>query len=122
MERACRVLLNKGWETEELHSAQLFDLPPGTEKASLLQRRDDLGLSTDPEAYLMSDPMGQRIAAPDVALQLRFAKAVRVSIEGNGTMCRGLLKVRYGTDTEPGTLSGVSPRAAAATNRSGGAR
>ncbi len=122
MERACRLLLSRGWETEELHSAQLFDLPPGTEKASLMQRRDDLGLSTDPQAYLMSDPKGERIAQPDVALQLRFAKAVRVSIEGNGTMCRGLLKVRYGTATEPGTMSGVSPRETSAPAQSDGDR
>ena len=114
MERACRVLLGRGWESEELHSAQLFDLPACTEKASLLQRRGDLAMPTDPEAYLMCTPTGDRIAAPDIGLQLRFAKAVRVSIEGNGTMCRGLLKVRYGTDTEPGTMSGVAHSAAAA--------
>lgn len=111
MERACRVLLGRGWETADLHSAQLFDLPAGRERDSLLQRREDLGLPTDPGGYLMSDPQGERIAQPDVPLQLRFAKAVRVSIEGNGTLCRGLLKVRYGTDTEPGTMSGVAPRA-----------
>ena len=107
MERACRVLLGRGWESEELHSAQLFDLPAGLEKSSLVQRRDDLGLTTEPEAYLMCTPTGDRIAKPDIGLQLRFAKSVRVSIEGNGTMCRGLLAVRYGTETEPGTMSGV---------------
>ena len=107
MERACRVLLARGWETDELHSAQLFDLPTGRERVSLLHRRDDLGLPTMPEDYLMCTADGARIEAPDIGLQLRFAKATRVSIEGNGTMCRGLLAVRYGTETEPGTMSGV---------------
>lgn len=107
MERACRVLLSRGWESGDLHAAQLFDLPSGNEKSSLLQRRGDLGLASGPEAYLMCDARGTRIAKPDIGLQLRFARSVRVSIEGNGTMCRGLLKVRYGTDTEAGTMSGV---------------
>ncbi len=110
MERSCRLLLGRGWDVDELHSAQIFDLPSGTEKTSLLQRRADLGLATDPETYLMTDPEGERIKQADIGLQLRFAKATRVSIEGNGTMCRGLLRVRYGTDTEPGTMSGVAPR------------
>ena len=54
-------------------------------------------------------PDGPADRGPDAALQLRFAKAVRVSIEGNAHYLPRPAKVRYGTDTEPGTLSGVSP-------------
>ncbi len=122
MERACRILLVRGWEVGELHAAQLFDLPPGPEKASLLHRRTYLHLSTEPDAYLMSDALGRRIKEADVGLQLRFAKATRVSIEGNGTMCRGLLKVRYGSETEPGTMSGVAHRGVTGPEHSGGVR
>ncbi len=75
MERAGQLLRNRGWESDELGSAQLFDLPSSTEKAALLQRRDDLGLSTDPEAYLMSDPMGVRIAGPGMAAHRQFWSA-----------------------------------------------
>jgi metal-sulfur cluster biosynthetic enzyme len=111
MERACRVLLDRGWEAAELFSAQLFDLPGGQERTSLMHRRDDLGMPTRPQEYLLTDEHGERIPESAVALKLRFAKAVRVSIEGNGHMCRGLLKVRYGTADEPGTQSGVADHA-----------
>ena len=108
LERACKQLLDKDWEIAELHAAQLFDLPFGSERTSLLRRRTDLGMSTLPEDYLMVDDHGDRMPEAEVGPRLRFAKAVRVSIDGNGTMCRGLLKVRYGTDTKPGTMSGVA--------------
>ena len=32
---------------------------------------------------------------PELAQRLRLARTTRVSIEGNGALCRGLLAVRY---------------------------
>ncbi len=122
MERACRVLLDRGWEVAELFSAQLFDLPAGQERTSLAHRRADLGMPTRLHEYLLTDEHGERIPEAAVALKLRFAKAVRVSIEGNGHLCRGLLKVRYGTENEPGTLSGVTDDGADQLAVTGGAR
>ena len=69
LERACRMLLDRGWDGEELPCAQLFDLPDGRERASLLRRRDCLGLTTDPEAYLMCSPTGDRIPTARFPLQ-----------------------------------------------------
>lgn len=65
MQRARLVLISRGWEDDELYSAQLFDLPTGPEKSSLLRLREDLQLPTDPDAYLMSTPLGARIPRPE---------------------------------------------------------
>ena len=65
MQRASLVLVSRGWEDDELYSAQLFDLPTGPEKSSLMRLRDDLRLPTDPDAYLMSTPLGVRIPRPE---------------------------------------------------------
>jgi hypothetical protein len=42
------------------------------------------------------DPDGNRVPEEAVVQHLRFAKTVRVSIEGNASLCRGLLSTRYG--------------------------
>ena len=49
---ARQLLRRRGWEADELDSAQLFDLPTGPERAALLRVRSELGLSTLPDAYL----------------------------------------------------------------------
>jgi ribosomal protein S19E (S16A) len=49
-----------------------------------------------PEAPLVVDPDGRPVPEEAVILHLRFAKTVRVSIEGNAGLCRGLLETRYG--------------------------
>ncbi|MET3807276.1 hypothetical protein ABIB25_004299 [Nakamurella sp. UYEF19] len=67
LERACGLLLARGWDTGELYWAQLFDLPSGPEKSSLMQVRDALGFPTDPDAYLMCTPLGARISFPEYA-------------------------------------------------------
>ena len=45
------------------------------------------------------DEDGRPIEQAAVPLRLRYAKAVRVSVEGNAHFCRGLLATRY--DDEP---------------------
>ncbi len=61
LDRACRLLCERGWDADELPAAQLFDLPAGPERSSLLQRRDTLGLTTDPQDYLLCTPTGDRL-------------------------------------------------------------
>lgn len=65
MARAGRLLSARGWDDDELYSAQLFDLPTSPEKVALLQLRENLQLSTDPDAYLMCTPLGDRIRRPE---------------------------------------------------------
>ncbi|SBW26873.1 hypothetical protein FDG2_5078 [Candidatus Protofrankia californiensis] len=94
LERASRHLLAAGWEMADLPTATLHDLPE-PDLSSLRRRRADIGLSTDGDALLLVDEAGVPIAPQDVSVRLRFARTVRVSIEGNSQFCRGLLTTRY---------------------------
>ncbi|MFI6600492.1 iron-sulfur cluster assembly protein [Nonomuraea sp. NPDC050536] len=74
---------------------RLGDVPESPELAGLLRRRAELGLDCSPQSPLLLDQCGEPIPAEEAALRLRFARAVRVSIEGNADFCRGLLHTRY---------------------------
>lgn len=95
IERAWRRLLADGWQIDALADVQLSDLPPSPERASLLRRRDELGLPTSPDSKLLVDDDGKPVPAEQAPARLRFAQAVRVSIDGNAHFCRGLLHTRY---------------------------
>lgn len=82
-------------ELEGIHRLTLRDLPGGTYKEALLRRRTDIGLGIGPEQRVVVDDAGKPIPLDEVPLRLRFAKAVRISVEGNAHFCRGLLKTRY---------------------------
>ena len=98
LERACRRLLAEGWQIDALASMHLADVPASTERASLLRRRDELGLPTSPDSPLLVDDDGNPVPAAQAETRLRFANTVRVSIDGNAGFCRGLLHTRYGTE------------------------
>jgi metal-sulfur cluster biosynthetic enzyme len=108
LERASKGLLAQGWQLEDLPTARLGDLGLGADRDSLLRRRADLGLSLEPDDPLLVDEHGVPVPAEKVKAHLRFAQAVRVSIDGNGALCRGLLRTRYGEGDELGTQSGVN--------------
>jgi len=95
-EQLCRTLRTNGHSSEELARMRLEDLPPSDEFEKYLERRAELGLDVSAEAPLVVDPDGNRVPEEAVVQHLRFAKTVRVSIEGNASLCRGLLSVRYG--------------------------
>jgi len=103
LERACRRLLAEGWQIESLADARLADVPESPERAGLLRRRADLGLPDGPDAPLVIDDGGAPVPPGQVAPRLRFARTVRVSIEGNSGWCRGLLRTRYETTEEGAT-------------------
>lgn len=106
LERACRRLLAEGWEIEGLAEMHLADVPASPERSGLLRRRDDLGLPTGPDSLLLMDDDGNPVPADQVSPRLRFARTVRVSMEGNAHYCRGLLATRYG-DTGHGDAADV---------------
>jgi metal-sulfur cluster biosynthetic enzyme len=95
LERACRGLIEAGWQLDGLATARLGDLPASPEATSLLRRRADLALPTSADAPLMVDEDGMVVASDQIAKRLRFAKAVRVSIDANAQYCGGLLATRY---------------------------
>lgn len=101
LERACQRLIAEGWQIDALAGLHLSDLPASAERSSLLRRRGELGLPTTPDAPLLVDDSGAPVPPEKVGIRLRFAKAVRVSIDGNAAFCRGLLHTRYGSDESP---------------------
>ena len=94
-EKLCRALLAGGRTPAELVQMRVGDLPPTDEAEKYLKRRAELGVDVSPGAPLIVDPDGRRVPEEAVVEHLRFAKTVRVSIEGNAGLCRGLLDVRY---------------------------
>ncbi|WP_329388429.1 iron-sulfur cluster assembly protein [Streptomyces sp. NBC_01716] len=108
MERALTSVLRRRPDVEEerLHDVVLGDLPdePGTR--ALLRRRAALGLGTAPADPVLVDEHGRRFPPGEIPLRLRFARAVRISIEGNAHFCRGLLRTRY-----PESVTDQTPRA-----------
>jgi hypothetical protein len=95
-EKLCRALLAGGRTPAELVQMRVGDLPPTDEAEKYLKQRAELGGDVSLGAPLIVDPDGRRVPEEAVVEHLRFAKTVRVSIEGNAGLCRGLLDVRYG--------------------------
>ena len=96
-EKLCRMLISDGFSAAQLARIRLGEVPPSEAKKKYLERRAELGLDVSPEAPLVVDPNGRRVPEGAVVEHLRFARTVRVSIEGNAELCRGLLATRYGT-------------------------
>jgi metal-sulfur cluster biosynthetic enzyme len=94
LERTCRQLIRSGWQVDALADTMLGDVPDSPERESLLRRRADLGISNDPGEPLFVESTGERVPADQLPARLRFAKAVRISIDGNSGLCRGLLDTR----------------------------
>lgn len=94
MERALTVLLRAD-EHVDLHGVTLADLPATAPSQALLRRRAALGLPADPASPVLVDHDGTPFPREEIPLRLRFAKSVRISLEGNSHFCRGLLRTRY---------------------------
>jgi metal-sulfur cluster biosynthetic enzyme len=96
MERCVTALMRqKALRPNEIHRLTLRELPDGPEKAALLRRRFALGLSGCPNGRVVVDDEGQALPDDEVPMRLRFARSVRISMEGNAHFCRGLLATRY---------------------------
>jgi metal-sulfur cluster biosynthetic enzyme len=96
-QRLCEALLARGFGEDDLALLRLGDVPEDLpETAAYLERRATLHLDSSPGAPLLVRPNGERVAPEDAARQLRLGRTVRVSIEGNAELCRGLLRTRYG--------------------------
>ena len=97
-DQVCRPLLAAGTAPSELPGKVLGDLPPSRELDRLRQRRADLGLAAGDDAPLLIDPRtGAPVGGDAMPLHLRKARTTRISIESNGSICRGMLQHRYDT-------------------------
>ena len=81
---------------DDMASLALADLPDTHDAHRCLLLREQLGLRTDPAAPAFVRPEGTPVTAGEMDRWLRLARLVRVSLEGNGSICRGLLSRRYG--------------------------
>ena len=109
MERAITALLRQApMDVDRIGQLLLRDLPEGKAKVALLRRRFAVGLSNCPNSRVLVDENGKPVAQEDVPMRLRFAKSVRISMEGNSHFCRGLLATRYGDDEPAETLPVVT--------------
>ncbi|OZM71386.1 metal-sulfur cluster biosynthetic enzyme [Amycolatopsis antarctica] len=95
LDRLGSRLVAEGRTPERIAGMTVGDVGDCPELTSLLRRRTAIGLGTAPGDPLLLDEHGTHIRPGEAALRLRFARAVRVSIEGNSGWCRGLLKTRY---------------------------
>ncbi|HET6502228.1 MAG TPA: iron-sulfur cluster assembly protein [Amycolatopsis sp.] len=107
MERALTLLLRRNPDLAEtdLRDTVLADLPDTASTGALLRRREALGLSIEPAAKVLVDDQGRGYPPDEVPLRLRFARSVRISIDGNAHFCRGLLRTRY-----PSAAADQAPR------------
>ncbi len=96
-------LKNSGLAVGDVYRLRLRNLPAGQFKEALLRRRVDIGLGIGPDEPVFVDEHGVPVPPDDVPLRLRFAKSVRISIEGNSHFCRGLLATRYEEDEDLAT-------------------
>ena len=94
-DRLARALVGAGADPASLAGVSVIaasSLAPA-ETAGVLRRRSRLGLES---AFALCDDDGGRLPEDRLPGWLRFARTVRVSIEGNAGFCRGLLETRYG--------------------------
>lgn len=96
MERCIEERLkNSSLQVNDIYRLRLGNLPELPIKQALLRRRETLGLPTGADQPVFVDEHGVPVPPEDIPLRLRFAKSVRISIEGNSHFCRGLLATRY---------------------------
>lgn len=93
-------LKHSGLAVADIYRLRLRNLPGGQFKEALLRRRVAIGLSIGPDEPVFIDEHGLPVPADEVPLRLRFAKSVRISIEGNSHFCRGLLATRYADEDD----------------------
>lgn len=106
MERSLQLLLKSdpSLGVADLGTVRLGDLPSGPTTEALIRRRAAIGLPEGDHSPVLVADDGTPVPDDAIPMKLRFARAARVSIEGNSHFCRGLLATRY-SDDEGGDMS-----------------
>jgi metal-sulfur cluster biosynthetic enzyme len=91
-----RQLTDNGMSSSEVLGLTIAHLPDTPEARRYLDRRARVGLDISEVAVFLVDLDGNAITEETLDRHLIFARTVSVSIEGNGSFCRGLLAARYG--------------------------
>ncbi|HEX5194261.1 MAG TPA: iron-sulfur cluster assembly protein [Solirubrobacteraceae bacterium] len=93
--RICEWLRAQGVDDSELIEMTVAQLPDTPQTARVLQLRGLLGIAADGDAPAFVHPSGEPVAGDQLRRWLRAAQLVRVSLEANGEICRGLLQARH---------------------------
>ena len=91
----CEGLINGGTDRAELVGMTVAQLPDTPEARRVLELREMLGIAADDDAPAFVNPNGEGIVPEQLDRWLRGARLVRVSLEANGSICRGLLQGRH---------------------------
>jgi metal-sulfur cluster biosynthetic enzyme len=95
-DQVCRPLLAGGTDPDRLGRLTLGEVPDSRPLRRLRERRAELGLPAGDDAPLLIDPKtGAAVGTDALPLHLRKAQLTRTSLEANGSICRGMLRVRY---------------------------
>jgi metal-sulfur cluster biosynthetic enzyme len=97
----CEELIKAGTERSRLVEMTVAQLPDTPEAKRVLELREMLGVPAGGDAPAFVNPNGEGIAPDQLDRWLRGARLVRVSLEANGSICRGLLQGRHKLATEP---------------------
>lgn len=97
IERVCRPLLAAGRSPDDLAALTLGEVPVSADLDRLRARRAELGLPVDDAALLLIDAVtGEGVGREALPLHLRRARLTSVNMEGNASICGGMLRHRYG--------------------------
>lgn len=95
LDRLGRTLVAEGNRIEHIVMLRLGDLAPSAQRASLLRRREALGLDCSPGSPVLVDEHDEAIPPEQAAIRLRLARSVPERMEGNASFCRRQLRARY---------------------------
>jgi metal-sulfur cluster biosynthetic enzyme len=93
--KICEGLRKQGAGETDLVGMTVAQLPDTPETTRVLELREMLGIPSGADAPGFVQPNGEAIAADQLKRWLRAAQLVRVSLEANGEICRGLLQGRH---------------------------
>ena len=99
--KICEGLRRQGVGDLELVEMTVAQLPATPEAARVLELRRMLGIVADADAPGFVQPNGERVGIDQLKRWLRAAQLVRVSLEANGEICRGLLQGRHKLAVQP---------------------
>jgi metal-sulfur cluster biosynthetic enzyme len=95
--RVAKMLLADGLDDAAVVALRVRDLPADDpEVARCLTLRRALRLPAEPESPALIAGDGSPIRVTELAMWLRRARLVGLSLESNGGLCRSLLRVRHG--------------------------
>lgn len=96
--RLCDGLVRSGVSHQRAAALRFDELPDTPDARRVRALRGELGLDVAPGSPAFVRPDGEALDEGSLGRWLRVARLVRLSLEGNAGLCRGVLRTRYGID------------------------